>query len=416
MRVLIIGSGGREHALGWKIAQSPLLAKLFFAPGNPGTEELGTNITLAGQDEILAFAQKETIDLVVVGPEQPLVDGLADRLNAADVPCFGPCAGAARLEGSKAFSKEIMDKTGIPTAAYASFTDYEAACSFARGHEHPLVVKADGLAAGKGVTICFSQKETEQALDEAMRQNRFGEAGRTVVIEEFLQGVEASVHFITDGEQHFPLISAKDHKAISDGDVGPNTGGMGTYAPNPLLSKELLDAVETKVCEPILRYLAQHGTPFRGVLFAGLMLTESGPKVLEFNVRFGDPETQVVVPMMDFDLLPVLHGAATGNLPSGPFPNKEGSAVCIILAAEGYPGSARKGDRITGIRAMPNSQVFHAGIRRDGEDLVTNGGRVLGVTAWAEDLRTARHNAYTLTNGIQFQGKQNRTDIGANHE
>ncbi len=416
MHVLIIGGGGREHALGWKIAQSPHCEDLFFAPGNPGTLDLGANVALKSQDEIARFAREKNIGLVVVGPEQPLVDGLADRLDAAGIPCFGPSAEAARLEGSKAFSKEVMDRTGVPTAGYHSFTDFEAALACAKGQAHPLVVKADGLAAGKGVTICRTIEETEKALREAMCEGRFGDAGKTVVIEEFLQGVEASFHLICDGEHCLPLISAKDHKAIGDGDTGPNTGGMGTYAPSPLIDQELADTIQMKICEPVLRYMAQQGKPFRGVLFTGLMLTEKGPKVLEFNVRFGDPETQVMMTMLNFDLLPVLHGAATGNLPEGDYPFHDGGSVCVVLASAGYPAGSSKGDVITGLVDKPDIQTFHAGTRLDGENLVTNGGRVLGITAWGQDLTEARGKAYELANAIHFEGKQNRTDIGERYE
>ena len=413
MRVLILGGGGREHALGWKIAQSPLLEKLYFSPGNPGTANLGDNINLDLAD-IPIFAQSQKIDLVVAGPEAPLVGGVADHLAEIGVPCFGPVAAAARLEGSKDFAKQVMVATGIPTAAHHTFTDYEQALNHVRSADHPLVVKADGLAAGKGVTICHDRATSEQALREAMCDARFGEAGSKVVIEEFLEGVEASFHAICDGERILPLITAKDHKALYEGDIGPNTGGMGTYSPSPLISAELAKQIETQVCEPVFRYLRDQGHPFRGVLFTGLMLTKNGPKVLEFNVRFGDPETQVMMPMLDFDLLPVLMGAARGQLPSGDFGFKKGAAVCVVLAASGYPASVRKGDVITGLfEGSDASQVFQAGTKyNDQGEIVTNGGRVLGATAWGENLDAARTKAYELTNCIQFQGKFCRKDIG----
>lgn len=417
MRVLIIGSGGREHALGWKIAQSPLLTELFFAPGNPGTADLGRNLDLA-TDEIPAFAQREKIDLVVVGPEQPLVDGLADRLEEKGICCFGPKAAAARLEGSKDFSKQVMVATGIPTAAYQTFTDYQQALDYVRQASHPLVVKADGLAAGKGVTICHRLCESEMALRESMMDGRFGAAGAMVVIEEFLVGTEASFHIISDGLNCLPVITAKDHKAHGDGDTGPNTGGMGTYAPSPLINQELADEIVDSIGKPVFEYLSERGCPFRGVLFVGLMLTANGPKVLEFNVRFGDPETQVILPMLDYDLLPVLAGAARGALPMDrEYGSKKGAAVCVVLAAAGYPDLARKGDIISGPMTDPQGQVFLAGVRTDESgNLVTSGGRVLGVTAWDESVQAAKARAYRMVEKINFDGRYCRRDIGGSHE
>lgn len=412
MRVLLIGGGGREHALGWKIAQSPLCDQLYFAPGNPGTAALGENITLGDNTATAAWAKDNQIDLVVVGPEQPLVDGLADTLAQAGVPCFGPSAAAARLEGSKAFAKEIMDTVNAPTAGYARFSEFDAAMAYVREQGVPQVVKADGLAAGKGVTICHSLNEAETALREALLDGRFGDAGAEVVIEEFLEGVECSFHLISDGKGFVPLITAKDHKAIFDGDKGPNTGGMGTYAPNPLLDDAQVTKIQKDICEPVLRHMGDQGMTFRGVLFTGLMLTEKGPKVLEFNVRFGDPETQVMLPMLDFDLLPVLHGAAVGQLPDGPFPYKQGAAVCVVLASAGYPAGSSKGDVISGVADTENGVVFHAGTKMVDDQLVTAGGRVLGATAWDADLSAARKRAYAAADAISFDGKQNRSDIG----
>ena len=412
MRVLLIGSGGREHALGWKIAQSPLLEKLYFAPGNPGTATLGVNLTLLS-DDIPDFAASEKIDLVVVGPEQPLVDGLADRLEEKGIACFGPKAAAARLEGSKDFSKQVMIATGIPTAAYQTFTDYGQALAHVRERQHPLVVKADGLAAGKGVTICHALAESEQALKEAMQDGRFGAAGTRVVIEDFLEGTEASFHIICDGKNYLPVITAKDHKAHGEGDTGPNTGGMGTYSPSPLIDEALAQQIMETIGKPVFEHLAAEGCPFRGVLFTGLMLTADGPKVLEFNVRFGDPETQVMVPMLDYDLLPVLMGAAKGELPAGDFGYKDGAAVCVVLSADGYPGTARKGDTITGPLSDEQAQVFQAGVKTgESGDLLTNGGRVLGVTAWDSDLKRARIRAYEMVEKINFDGMYFRRDIG----
>lgn len=412
MRVLVVGGGGREHALGWKIAQSPLLSKLYFAPGNPGTAALGENVKLADNDSICNFCHEHGMDLVVVGPEAPLVAGLSDMLREGGIACFGPSRAAAQLEGSKAFSKEVMKAAGVPTAAYEQFTDLDAALAYVRQQKHPLVVKADGLAAGKGVTICQTVEASEAALRLTMEDRKFGDAGARVVVEEFLVGTETSFHVITDGERCLPLIPAKDHKALYDGDKGPNTGGMGTFSPNPLINDVMAARIQEEVCEPVFRHMREQGNEFHGVLFVGLMMTEEGPKVLEFNVRFGDPETQVMMPMLDFDLLPVLHGAARGKLPSGNFPYKKGGAVCIVLAAEGYPESARKGDLITGLDDFENGIVFHAGTREEDGKIYTNGGRVLGLTAWGDTLESARERAYHMRDRVNFSGKQFRNDIG----
>lgn len=412
MQVLIVGGGGREHALGYKIRQSPMLKQLFFAPGNPGTAKLGQNVRLNSNDEFRDFCTTNHIDLVVVGPEAPLVDGLTDVLESAGIPCFGPSAAAAELEGSKEFAKKVMDATQIPTAAYASFTDYQAALEYVRKADHPIVVKADGLAAGKGVTICENLEQSEAALTEAMKDQRFGEAGSKVVIEEFLVGVEASFHVITDGKRAHALIAAKDHKALLDGDKGPNTGGMGTMAPNPLVTPEMATQITNDIAQPVFDHMAAEGTPFKGVLFIGLMLTDAGPKVLEFNVRFGDPETQVMLPLLDYDLLPILYGAAKGALPAGDFQFKDQTAVCVVLAGQGYPGSPRKGDPISGLGDSDNRVVFHAGTRELDGTIYTNGGRVLGLTAWAETLEGARKAAYQMVETVDFEGKTFRTDIG----
>jgi phosphoribosylamine---glycine ligase len=413
MRVLIVGSGGREHALGWKLSQSPLLEKLYFAPGNPGTACLGENLNLADHERIVGFCTELGVDLVVVGPEAPLVEGLADQLGQAGIACFGPSKAAARLEGSKAFAKEIMAAADVPTAAYASFTDVEAALAYARSQKHPLVVKADGLAAGKGVVICATIAESEVALRDMMEAGRFGEAGARVVLEEFLEGTEASFHVLCDGDVCLPLIAARDHKTLLEGGRGPNTGGMGTVAPNPAVDQAMAHRIRVEVCEPVMRVMRQRGTPFQGVLFVGLMLTANGPKVLEFNVRFGDPETQVMMPLLDFDLLPVLHGAARGWLPAGDHGFKTGSAVCVVMAAAGYPETPRRGDLIQGIPPEDElSIVFQAGTRSENDNLYTHGGRVLGVTAWAATLSESQTKAYEICDQIEFAGKQFRSDIG----
>ncbi|CAM2005746.1 phosphoribosylamine--glycine ligase [Acanthopleuribacter pedis] len=414
MKVLIMGSGGREHALGWKIKQSPLLTDLFFVPGNPGTAELGQNVALDGDDALVDFAREHRLDLVVVGPELPLVNGIADRLAEVGVPCFGPSAAAARLEGSKAFAKEVMDATSIPTAAYQTFTELDPALAYVAEQNLPIVVKADGLAGGKGVTICQTEQEAGEALREALEGGRFGDAGRTVVVEEFLTGTEASVHLICDGERIVPLITAQDHKTLYEDGKGPNTGGMGTFAPSPMVTPELMTRIEEEIAAPVMKHMNDQGQPFRGVLFAGLMLTWNGPKVLEFNVRFGDPETQVLLPLLESDLLPILHQAATGNLRTEPALKwRGGHAVCVVLAADGYPRSPRKGDKITGVGAYEQGVVFQAGTKRDGHGgLVTNGGRVLGLTAWDQSLQSARTRAYQLVDKIDFAGKHYRRDIG----
>lgn len=414
MNVLIIGGGGREHALGWKIAQSSQLTQLYFAPGNPGTAKLGQNIELADHAATVAFAQENSIDLVVVGPEQPLVEGLGDMLTDKGIACFGPSQAAAALEGSKTFAKAIMDKAAVPTAKYREFDNFADAKAYIQDHDYPLVVKADGLAAGKGVTICQEPHEAEAALKEALVDKRFGDSGDKVVVEEFLKGIEVSFHVISDGEHLVPLISAQDHKALYEGNKGPNTGGMGTFAPSPLIKPETADMIMERVCKPVVQEMAAQGKTFRGVLFAGLMITAKGPYVLEFNCRFGDPETQVIMPLLDFDLLPVLHAAATGKLKDVEHASwKRQSAVCVTLASAGYPRSSSKGDRITGLHQDANSHIFHAGTA-ESEDgyLMTSGGRVLSVTAWAEKLAEARANAYEMVDNISFDGMQYRKDIG----
>ncbi|HYF64646.1 MAG TPA: phosphoribosylamine--glycine ligase [Herpetosiphonaceae bacterium] len=409
MRVLLIGSGGREHALAWKLAQSPRCEHLWIAPGNPGTAHLGTNVPIAADDAaaIVGLATREQIDLVIVGPEAPLVAGLADVCDAVDLPIFGPSSEAARLEGSKAFAKEIMREAGVPTAAAHVFDSAAAAQAFVRESGATWVVKADGLAAGKGVVVPDSVEATVAAIDE------LAALGDRLVLEELLSGPEVSLLAICDGERALPLLSAQDHKRIGDGDTGPNTGGMGAYAPAPLLppaaAAELVDVVFT----PVLRALAARGTPYRGVLYAGLMLTESGVRVLEYNARFGDPETQVLLPLLKSDLLEVAWRAAAGDLAGVELEWHPGAAVCVVLAAANYPGQPRAGDEIRGLGDLPAGvQAFHAGTRLDDTGrLVTAGGRVLGVTATAPDLREARDLAYQAVEGVAFAGMQARRDI-----
>lgn len=414
MQVLILGSGGREHALGWKLSQSSQLKKLYFSPGNPGTAQLGENVALADQTAIIEFAKSAQIDLVVVGPEQPLVEGISDVLQLEGILCYGPSKAAAQLEGSKAFAKEIMEAAGVKTAAHQTFSDFTSAWQYVQTQPHPLVVKADGLAAGKGVTICQTLTQSKMALSEALEDAKFGHAGQQVVVEAFLEGREASFHLICDGERVLPLIAAQDHKALRNGNQGPNTGGMGTFAPTPFVTDAMTEALIDQVCLPVLKEMNKRGTPFRGTLFTGLMLTDEGPYVLEFNCRFGDPETQVMMALMEDDLLPVLYGAAKGSLPTGRLAFKQAAAVCVIMAAEGYPASARKGDAIAGIEQASSQgvTVFQAGTKQITDQLVTNGGRVLGVTATGSNLSQARQLAYQGINTIQFNGVQYRTDIG----
>ncbi len=414
MRVLVLGSGGREHALGWKLAQSPQMCKLFFAPGNPGTAKLGQNVSLPNHADILAFARDEAIELVIVGPEKDLVLGIADKLSEIGVPCFGPCKAAALLEGSKEFAKQVMDRVGIPTAHYGCFEDYEKAVAYVDQNSLPLVVKADGLAGGKGVTICETREDAIKALRESLLDKRFGESGSKVIIEEFLTGTEASFHIICDGQNMQALPTAQDHKALLEGNLGPNTGGMGTCSPNPVMTEAISREVMEQIARPVFAYFNEQGSPFRGVLFVGLMLTWHGPKVLEFNVRFGDPETQVMMPMLQADLLPILYQAACGELKVETLALSQHAAVCVVLAAEGYPQSPRTGDLISDVpEDRERLAVFHAGTATDAAgQLVTAGGRVMGVTAWADDIERARKRAYKAANQISFYGKYMRKDIG----
>lgn len=416
MNVLIVGSGGREHALGWKLAQSPRAGNLFFAPGNAGTVALGSSIPLKEPAQIVAWSRENAVDLVVIGPEAPLVDGLADHLMQADIPCFGPCAAAARLEGSKAFAKETMVKAGVPTARFEVFDDFSAAVREVERRRGRCVVKADGLAAGKGVTVCQDTGQAIVALEAAMQEKVFGSAGEVVVIEDLLEGVEASFHVLCDGHHVHPLPTSQDHKAIFEGNRGPNTGGMGTFAPNPNITPDLAQTLIRQFAKPTLTTLEKQGIQYRGVLYIGLMLTSSGPQVLEFNVRFGDPETQVMLPLLDHDLLDLMSHVATAQpIPLNSMRMLPKCAVCVVLAAHGYPGSPRKGDPISGLDADvgPEAHMFHAGTGLDENGRpITSGGRVLGVTAWAETRESARSKAYQMAEAIQFQGKTYRKDIG----
>ena len=417
MRILVVGGGGREHALVWKISQSPLAEKVFCAPGNPGTARLAENVAIAADDvdALARWAVESRIDLVVVGPEAPLVLGLADRLAAAGVAVFGASAAAARLEGSKAFAKEVMAAAGIPTAAYGSFDALGPALAHARAADGRVVVKADGLAAGKGVVVCGDIAEAEAALRSILVDRVHGSAGARVVVEELLAGPEASVIALVDGERVRVLPPAQDHKRIFDGDRGPNTGGMGAFSPTPTVDDALLADVERRVLLPTVREMARRGMPFRGALYAGLMLTADGPKVLEFNARFGDPETQPILMRIPGDIVPALLAAARGDLSAVTIEVDPRAAVGVVMAAEGYPGRVTVGDAIDGAEGPfpPGVQVFQAGTRRgpDGR-IVTSGGRVLTVCALGSDRADAAARAYEALTRVHFRGAQFRRDIG----
>jgi len=417
MRILVVGSGGREHALAWKISQSPLVRALFAAPGNPGLGRLATLVPLRADDVegLTTFAVRERIDLVVIGPEAPLVAGLADRLAAAGVLAFGPTAGAARIEGSKAFAKEVMIAAGIPTGAFATFTEPGGALAWARARGGQVVVKADGLAAGKGVVVCASLAEAEVAIREILVERVHGAAGARLLLEEKLSGPEASCIAFTDGERVRMLPAAQDHKRIFDGDRGPNTGGMGAFCPTPKVPATLLAEIERTVLVPAVRELARRGHPFRGALYAGIMLTPDGPRVLEFNARLGDPETQPILMRLRGDLVPVLLAVARGDLSGVALDVDPRVSIGVVLASEGYPGQVTTGDVIRGLDAAldADQQLFQAGTASgpDGQ-VVTAGGRVLTVCALGPSHAEARRRAYDAIGRVSFRGMQYRTDIG----
>ncbi len=418
MRILVIGSGGREHALSWKISRSSRTSKLWIAPGNPGTAHVGENVPLASDDHagITAFARDNEVDLVVIGPEAPLAAGLGDTLVEAGIPVFGPGARAAELEGSKAFCKELLVRHRVPTASFRVFRDLNPALSYLEGGiRFPQVVKASGLAAGKGVVICDNPAQARKAVKGMLEEGLHGEAGRTVVLEEFLDGPEASVFALTDGRTMIPLEICQDYKTLGDNDQGPNTGGMGSLCPNPQVGDRVRDAIEREVLLPTLHAMNREGRRFQGVLFAGLKLTPAGPKVLEFNVRFGDPETQVLMLRMRSDLVPLLLACAKGNLEECQAPEWDPRpAVCVVLASPGYPNHPTKGLEISGLEALEGREdlrVFHAGTARKDGRLVTAGGRVLGVSALGDDVAQARARAYEAAEAIRFEGRQFRGDI-----
>jgi len=415
MKVLVVGGGGREHALCRKIAESPRLSRLFCAPGNPGIARIATCVPVRadGVAGIVAFARQEGIDLVVVGPELPLALGLADALEAEGIPCFGPKRAAAEIESSKSFAKGLMQRAGIPTAAHGVFTAPEEALAFAARYDGRVAVKADGLAAGKGVIVCGSMEEARAAVEAMLVQGAFGEAGAKVVIEERLEGPEASVIALVDGKSVALFEPAQDHKRLLDGDRGPNTGGMGAYSPTPVVDAAMLERVRKEILEPAVAQLAAEGREFRGALYAGLMITADGPKVIEFNCRMGDPETQPLTVRLRTDLLEAMDRAARGRLEGLSLEFDPRAALTVVLAARGYPGEVEKGHAIHGLEdAEAEAVVFHAGTAQKDGAIVTAGGRVLGVTALGATLAEARDRAYRACEAIRFEGMQFRKDIG----
>jgi len=417
MRVLIIGSGGREHALAWSISASPLLGALFVAPGNPGTARIATNVPIPAADiqGLVAFAQTQKIDLVIPGPEAPLVAGIADALAAAGIRCFGPSAAAAQLEGSKRFTKEIADSAGIPTADWANFIDSSDAHDYVEDLGAPIVIKADGLAAGKGVVVAQTLEEAHAAISAMMEDRVHGAAGAELVIEECLEGEEISVFALCDGLDALYLGSAADHKRVGENDTGPNTGGMGAVAPAPWADQAVIAASMDQIIRPVLAEMVAQGTPFRGFLFAGLMVTEDGPKLIEFNVRFGDPECETLLPLLRSDLLPALLAATEGQLAHVDLQWQPGASATVMLCAKGYPGAYATGSEIYGLEeaaTLPGVNIFHAGTMLEQESVLANGGRVLAINAIGTDLRQAIERAYAAVDTIQWEDGFCRRDIG----
>ena len=417
MKVLIVGSGGREHAIAWKIAQSSKVDKIYCAPGNAGISGIAECVNIGAMefDKLVAFAKEKQIDLTVIGMDDPLVGGIVDAFEAEGLRVFGPRKNAAILEGSKAFSKDLMKKYQIPTAAYETFETAEAALEYLETAKYPIVLKADGLALGKGVLICNTREEAKEGVKTLMLDKQFGTAGDRIVVEEFMTGREVSVLSYVDGKTIKIMTSAQDHKRAKDGDQGLNTGGMGTFSPSPFYTEEVDRFCKEHIYQKTVDAMAAEGRTFKGIIFFGLMLTEDGPKVLEYNARFGDPETQVVLPRMKNDIVDVFEACIDGTLDQIDLQFEDNSAVCVVLASDGYPEHYEKGYKITGIENFDGKDgyyVFHAGTRFDGEDIVTNGGRVLGVVAKGSDLKAARANAYEATKWIQFDNKYMRNDIG----
>ena len=415
MKILVIGGGGREHALVWKLKNGDAAREIFCAPGNPGIAEIAECVPLQVKqmEELADFAAANKIDLSVVGPEDPLTDGIVDLFEKRNLPVFGPNRQSARLEGSKAYAKKVMERFNVPTAAYRELDDFEEALDYVKQQGVPIVIKADGLAAGKGVTVAETLAEAETALRSIMVQKVFGESGTKVVIEECLRGEEMTVLAFVDGKTVLPMLPSQDHKPVFDGDRGPNTGGMGAYSPVPQLEKWLPE-INERVLRPVAEGLAEEGTPFSGILYAGLMITENGPKVIEFNVRFGDPEAQVILPRLENDLAEIFLAVTEKRLHEVKLRWQSGASVCVIAAAPGYPGPPTKGLPITLPEVHPaGTQIFHAGTAIQNEQLVTNGGRVFGISAQGTDIAEAREHAYSLLEKVQFQGKHFRRDIAA---
>jgi len=418
MKILIVGGGGREHALAWKLAGDSRRPRIWCAPGNAGTAGVATNVAIGAEDVdgIVEWARVNRPDLTVIGPEVPLCAGLSDTLAAEGLRVFGPTLAAARLEGSKSFAKDVMQSAGVPTAASREFTDADEALAYAGALSEPVVVKADGLAAGKGVTICTSAAEAEAAVTEAMVGKVFGDAGGRVLFEEFLEGEEASILALVDGEHIVMLASSQDHKRVFNNDLGPNTGGMGAYSPAPVITDALWPVIRAEVFERTLAELKKRGITYQGVLYAGLMIADGKPKVLEFNCRFGDPETQVILPRVAGDLLPALEACIDGTLSEELIAWKPEACVCVVMASGGYPGPYEKGKEIDGLEvagAMDGVVVFHAGTRGEGGHVTTSGGRVLGVTALGDDMNAAVRLAYRAITKLRFDQAQYRTDIAA---
>ena len=417
MKVLIVGSGGREHALAWKVAQSPRVDKIYCAPGNAGIAEYAECVPITAMefDKLAAFAKEQAVDLTIIGMDDPLVGGIVDVFEAQGLRVFGPRKNAAILEGSKAFSKDLMKKYQIPTAAYETFDSAEAALAYLETADFPIVLKADGLALGKGVLICQNLDEAKEGVKEIMTDKKFGSAGNRLVVEEFMTGREVSVLSFVDGKTIKTMTSAQDHKRAGDGDTGLNTGGMGTFSPSPFYTDEVDDFCKKYIYQATVDAMAKEGREFKGIIFFGLMLTEKGPRVLEYNARFGDPEAQVVLPRMKNDLVDVCEACIDGKLDETDLQFEDNAAVCVVLASEGYPVKYEKGLPIRGLENFKDKEgyyVFHAGTKFDGDTIVTNGGRVLGVTAKGENLKAARANAYEAVKWIDFDNKYYRHDIG----